>query len=67
MKVYINKQEYEVAEGTSLSDALKQVPNLPDKGIAVALNNQVVNLAAWHETTLSENDKITVIKAFYGG
>ena len=67
MKVYINKQEYEVAEGASLSDALKQLPNFPDKGIAVALNNQVVSLATWHETSLSENDKITVIKAFYGG
>lgn len=67
MKVSINKQDYELADGTTLLDALKQVPNIPEKGIAVALNNEVVSLAKWQETTLSENDKITVIKAFYGG
>lgn len=67
MKVSINKQDYELADGTTLLDALKQVPNIPEKGIAVALNNVVVSLAKWQETTLSENDKITVIKAFYGG
>lgn len=67
MKVSINKQDYELADGTTLLAALKQVPNIPEKGIAVAVNNQVVSLSKWQETTLNDCDKITVIKAFYGG
>lgn len=67
MKVSINKQDYEIADGTTLLAALKQVPNIPEKGIAVAVNNQVVSLSKWQETTLTDGDKITVIKAFYGG
>lgn len=67
MKVSINKQDYELADGTILLAALKQVPNIPEKGIAVAVNNQVVSLSKWQETTLTDGDKITVIKAFYGG
>ena len=67
MKVSINKQDYELAGGTTLLAALKQVPNIPEKGIAVAVNNQVVSLSKWQETTLNDGDKITVIKAFYGG
>ena len=67
MKVSINKQDYELADGTTLLAALKQVPNIPEKGIAVAVNNQVVSLSKWQETTLNNGDKITVIKAFDGG
>ncbi|MGM9812478.1 MAG: sulfur carrier protein ThiS [Muribaculaceae bacterium] len=67
MKVSINKQDYEIADGTTLLAALKQVPNIPEKGVAVAVNNAVVSSTKWSETTLNENDKITVIKAFYGG
>ena len=67
MKVSINKQDYELADGTTLLAALKQVPNIPEKGIAVAVNNHVVSLSKWQETTLTDGDKITVIKAFYGG
>lgn len=67
MKVSINKQDYEIADGTTLLAALKQVPNIPEKGVAVAVNNVVVSSTKWSETTLNENDKITVIKAFYGG
>ena len=51
MKVSINKQDYEIADGTTLLAAL----------------NQVVSLSKWQETTLNDGDKITVIKAFYGG
>jgi len=37
------------------------------KGIAVAVNNQVVSKTAWVDFELKENDKILVIKASQGG
>ena len=42
MKVSINKQDYEIADGTTLLAALKQVPNIPEKGIAVCIGRKNV-------------------------
>ena len=40
---------------------------LEKKGIAVAVNNQVVAKTAWANFELKENDKILIIKASQGG
>lgn len=40
---------------------------LPDRGVALAVNNQVIMRAAWHNTPLAQGDKITIIKATFGG
>ncbi len=37
------------------------------KGIAVALNNQVVPREKWEETTVDENDTVLIIIASQGG
>lgn len=37
------------------------------KGIAVALNNQVVPLAEWPDTLLNDRDTILIITATQGG
>jgi len=37
------------------------------KGIAVAVNNQVVPKSAWSDFGLKENDKVLVIQASQGG
>jgi len=67
MNVTINKTDYELAEGATINDALQTLPNIPNKGIAVALNNDVVASSLWATTTLHNGDKLTIIKAFYGG
>jgi sulfur carrier protein len=38
-----------------------------EKGVAVALNGQVVPRAQWAETTLKDGDVIEVVRAFQGG
>lgn len=45
-----------------LSENLKQ-----EKGIAVALNNQVVSQKEWASTSLQPNDSILIITATQGG
>lgn len=40
---------------------------LPERGVALAINNRVVQRAVWGETMLSEGDNVTVIKAAFGG
>lgn len=64
--ITINDKEYKVKEFASVRDALDLVDGLPKSGIAVALNNDVLPMSQWNRL-LTEGDKITIIKAFYGG
>lgn len=41
--------------------------SLPDKGVAIAVNNRIIPRTAWDITSLCEGDEITVIKAAFGG
>ena len=37
------------------------------RGIAVALNDSVVPRSAWAETTLTDGDRIEIVKPYRGG
>jgi len=67
MDITINDTKYS-CEGNSapLTRILKEY-NLPDKGIAIAINNTVVRKILWKQTTVHHGDSITVIKAVCGG
>ncbi len=66
MKITLNGITEEISAAT-LADLL-ETKGLADKtGIAVALNNTVVPRTEWQTTRLSENDKILLIGASYGG
>lgn len=67
MNVTINRQPSSLPDNCNLADALKTVSNIPQKGIAVAVNNDVVAASDWEKTTLKDGDTITIIRAFYGG
>ena len=67
MKVKINKIEHELSDGLNVSQVLEQVPNLPQSGIAVAVNGDVVPKTDWQSLIVKDGDTITVIRAFYGG
>lgn len=67
MKIKINKVEQELNDGLSLKQVLEQVPNIPQSGIAVAVNGDVVPKTDWDTRTIADGDAITVIRAFYGG
>lgn len=47
--------------------ALAQELQLPERGVALAVNNKVLPRAEWESTELSEGDQITIIKAAFGG
>ena len=65
MKVNINNKQTEVQAQTLA--ALAAEMSLPDKGVAVAVNNRMKPRAEWEQTTLSEGDNIVIIKAVCGG
>lgn len=66
MKIYINNEVTETDKST-LFDVLKG--NMLDsrKGIAVAVNDQVVPRTKWTSKQLQKEDKIIIITATQGG
>lgn len=65
MKIFVNNIETETAATTV--EALHAELNLPDKGVAIAINNRVVLRTSWATQALTEGDYVTIIKAAFGG
>lgn len=66
MNIKVNNKMVTVPEGSSLFQ-LAQTLELPEKGVAVAVNNQMAPRADWLDKKLAENDQVVVIKAACGG
>ena len=47
--------------------ALAEEMNLPEKGVAIAINNQMIPRTEWTHTTIEEGADIVIIKAACGG
>jgi len=67
MKVYVNNEPQEITDQTALVSLLSKINLLETKGIAVAVNDEIVFRQDWHSHILEENDKLTVIRATQGG
>ena len=65
MNIKINNKETEV-KATSLQELATEI-SLPEKGVAVAVNNRMVTRADWNHTAIHDGDNIVVIKAVCGG
>ena len=66
MKVYINQNETEVPEGTSVKELL-DLQQIAAEGTAIAIDNKLVPKSEWSNRTLADGDKITLIRATFGG
>lgn len=68
MEVYINSEKKSFADPLTVEQLVKQQfeNNLP-KGIAIAVDNQVVPRNNWKDFKLSTGNKIIIIKATQGG
>lgn len=64
-RIYINKQESHTGAATVGELAISL--ELPERGVAVAVNNRIVPKAEWNSTSLREDDQVTIIKAAFGG
>ncbi len=67
MNVFVNQIALTLEQNSTLIQLLelKQLSN--KKGMAVAVNNTVINKQQWSAYTLHENDKVTIITATQGG
>ena len=65
MNVTVNGRPREIAPESTVADVVRQT-STEDRGIAVALNGEVVPRADW-TTTLREADRVEVLVASQGG
>ena len=65
MKISVNNKEVETRANYLLQ--LSQQLELPQTGIAVAVNNHMVPRSEWEHFVLHENDELIIIKAVCGG
>jgi sulfur carrier protein len=66
MIVMINGAAHEVAEGTTVAQAVRTLTTATT-GVAVAVNDEVVTRSAWETTALGERDRVEVLTAVQGG
>lgn len=65
MKIRINNKETDV-QAESILDLAKEL-SLPERGVAVAVNNRMIPRTDWQQTALKDDDNIVIIKAVCGG
>lgn len=63
--IKINREE-KVTEAETIQQLAQELA-LPERGVALAVNNRIVTRSAWEETPLQEGDDVTIIKAAFGG
>ena len=67
MEIIINNKKETVPDRETLQSLLEKLKMYDTTGMAVAVNNQVINRSQWDKTSLHPNDDILVIKASQGG
>ncbi|HEX2498371.1 MAG TPA: sulfur carrier protein ThiS [Actinomycetes bacterium] len=77
VRVSINGESRELAAGTTVADVVAELappsnhgtapPKGTARGIAVAVNDEVVPRTAWPDTVLAEADRVEVLTAVQGG
>ena len=68
MKIKINGEEKIFESELSLKELVENELNSGEpKGVAVALNYNIVHKQKWNETKVKENDEIEIVQAVQGG
>ncbi|HEY5164329.1 MAG TPA: sulfur carrier protein ThiS [Acidimicrobiia bacterium] len=66
MTITLNGSPHEIADGTTL-DQLVTVFSLPERGVALAMNSEVVPRSVWASTRVLLDARVEVVTAFQGG
>lgn len=66
MKLQINGEERELADGLTLAALLEQLGMKADR-VAVELNRDIIRREAWGQTHLKEGDRLEIVQFVGGG
>jgi sulfur carrier protein len=64
--ISVNGEPSGVPPGTTVSELLRDL-EAPDRGVAVALDGEVVPRGAWSSTAIADEVKVEVVRAVQGG
>ncbi len=67
MTIHVNDQPRTVNDGAQLADLLRELGLAERKGVAIAINDDVVPRAAWSTRALADGERVLVIQATQGG
>ena len=67
MKLLVNGEEREVPSGATVAELVAALAGPAARGVAVALDREVVPRAAWPETRLEDGQELEVLRAAAGG
>ena len=65
-RIYVNNKEREVPERACVNDLAASL-QLPEQGVAVAVDNRMVPRTEWERTELKAEARVVIIKAACGG
>lgn len=66
MWLHVNGARRELGDVSTLADVLTEI-EVPHKGVAVALDGEVVPRARWSATEVAEGARVEVVTAVQGG
>jgi thiazole synthase len=67
MKIELNGKPRELPQGATLADAVRESGAEEARGVAVALDGEVIPRGEWASTPLAEDQKVEVLAAIQGG
>jgi sulfur carrier protein len=66
MTVVVNGEQCDLHDGTTVADVVRSLVDA-ERGVAVALDGEVVPRTAWATTQLRDGDQVEVLRAVQGG
>lgn len=64
--VEINGEDRDITDGATLADLATKL-ELPETGVAIAVDDSVIPASAWGDTVLHGGERIDVLTAVQGG
>lgn len=66
MNVIVNDNALIVPDNSTLQALAEQI-ELPQEGVAIAINEEICPRNCWEQRALKANDQILIIRAYQGG
>ena len=66
MTVVVNGEPRELQDGATVADVVRTLTDV-ERGVAVALDGEVVPRSEWETTTLADGRRVEVLRAVQGG
>jgi sulfur carrier protein len=67
MRVFVNGEQRSVPEGATVAALVAESAPAGERGVAVAVDAEVVPRSEWDETLLSEGQRVEILAAIQGG